>query len=74
MRPGTIRRPELGEEVRSYHLRHSRDRAATPYGIVRRPRHLLLYRVISADVIGVGRILHDAMDIDQHVPTDFGDA
>jgi len=73
LRPGSIARPELGHAVRSYHLRHSRDRARTPDGLVRRPRHLLLYRVTRPDLIGVGRVLHDRMEIEAHLPNRYGD-
>ena len=72
MRPGSITRTELGNNVRSYHLRHSRDRARTDQGIVRRPRHLLLYRA-AIDVIGVGRVLHDVMELERHLPGSYGD-
>ena len=43
-RAGSIERPELGAGVRSWHLRLSRDHAATGAGVVRRPRHVLIYR------------------------------
>lgn len=66
-RIGTVPRPELGEHVRTFHLRHSRDRA----GIVVRPRHLLLYRLVDADWIDIGRVLHDAMELERHMPADF---
>jgi toxin ParE1/3/4 len=69
----SIARPELGENVRSYHLRHSRERARTEQRVVIRPRHLLLYRFTHADLIGVGRVLHDAMEIERHLPQDYGD-
>ena len=72
-RNGTIPRPELGESVRSYHLRHSRDRARTAEGMVREPRHLLLYRVVRPDIIGIGRVLHDSMEPERHLPEDYGD-
>lgn len=72
-RIGSISRPELGDEVRSYHLRHSRDKARNETGIVRRLRHFLLYRIIQADMIGIGRVLHDAMDLEHHVPSEYGD-
>lgn len=72
-RISSIARPELGEGVRSYHLRHSREWARTGYGIVIRPRHLVLYRVARADLIGIGRVLHDAMEIERHLPQKFGD-
>lgn len=71
-RIGSVARPELGENIRSYHLRHSRGRAKTEHGIVVRPRHLLLYRFARPDLIGIGRVLHDAMEIERHVPR-YGD-
>nr|WP_313533799.1 type II toxin-antitoxin system RelE/ParE family toxin [Brucella anthropi] len=72
-RIGSISRPELGDDVRSYHLRHSRDRARHESGIVRRPRHLLLFRLTRPDLIGIGRVLYDAMEIERHLPSDYGD-
>ncbi|CCV12535.1 type II toxin-antitoxin system RelE/ParE family toxin [Mesorhizobium sp. STM 4661] len=71
-RAGSVVRTELGHDVRSYHLRHSRERARTEHGIVLRPRHLLLYR-ITLGVIGVGRILHDVMELERHLPANYGD-
>jgi toxin ParE1/3/4 len=35
----------------------------------RKARHFLLYKVAGADRIVIGRILHDAMDIERHVPS-----
>lgn len=72
-RIGSISRPELGDDVRSYHLRHSRDRARHESGIVRRPRHLLLFRLARPDLIGIGRVLYDAMEIERHLPSYYGD-
>lgn len=72
-RLGSVDRPELGENIRSYHLRHSRERARTKQGIVQRPRHLLLYRFVRTDLVGIGRVLHDAMELERHLPSDFGD-
>ena len=72
-RLGSAARPELGPAVRSYHLRYSRERAGTLERIVRTPCHLLLYRTIVPGIIGVGRILHDAMELERHMPPDFGD-
>jgi toxin ParE1/3/4 len=70
-RPGSVIRPELGQDVRTYHLRHSRDRVRG--GTVRRPRHILLFRVSRPDLIGVGRVLHDAMEVERHLPSQYGD-
>jgi toxin ParE1/3/4 len=66
-RPGSAQRPELGEGVRSWHLRGSRT--DTPGGVVRRPRHFLIYRV-EGDILVIGRILHDAMELRRHIDTD----
>ena len=71
-RAGSVDRPELGPGVRSYHLRHSRDRARDRDGFIRQPRHFLLYRALLPDMIGIGRVLHDAMDVEQHLPPDYG--
>lgn len=57
-------RPELGARVYSWHLRMSRDRSkADPVG---RPRHFLIYRIDDEAVV-IGRVLHEAMDLAQHV-------
>ena len=72
-RPGTISRPEIGDAVRSYHLIYSRERSRQMEGIVRRPRHLVLFRSLIPGIIGVGRILHDSMELDRHMPQGFGD-
>ncbi len=63
--PGTTARPELGEGVRSYHLRSARKQAG-----VARPRHLILYRTRGASTVEVGRVLHDAMDLERHAAFD----
>lgn len=74
-RIGSVARPELGDGVYTYHLRHSRARARTPDGIVRKPRHILLYRFVpDADLIDIGRVLHDAMEPERHLPDDFAEA
>jgi len=65
-RVGSIKRPELGEGVRSWHLRLSRDRERHVSGIVRRPRHLLIYR-LESDVVAIGRVLYDGMELSRHL-------
>jgi toxin ParE1/3/4 len=59
--------------VRSYHLRQSRARARTQDGLVRQPIHLLPYREMRADLMGIGRVLHDGMEIEAHLPGQYGD-
>jgi toxin ParE1/3/4 len=66
-RPGSLTRPELGPDVRSWHLRGSRDRARGPNGAVQRPRHFLIYRPVNVGLIAIGRVLHDAMELERHL-------
>jgi toxin ParE1/3/4 len=70
-RPGSHERPEIAASVRTYHLRHSRDRVGKRPGKVQRPRHFLLYRISSDGVVEIGRILHDGMDLRRHLPADY---
>ncbi|MGO9485905.1 MAG: type II toxin-antitoxin system RelE/ParE family toxin [Rhodomicrobium sp.] len=72
LRAGSVARPEIGDGIRTYRLRHSRARYRSGGG-VRKPRHLLLYRCLNPEITGIGRVLHDAMDIERHVPSVFGD-
>ncbi|MFO5990403.1 type II toxin-antitoxin system RelE/ParE family toxin, partial [Pseudomonas aeruginosa] len=37
-------------------------------GKVVRPRHFVFYRMATDQVLEVVRVLHDAMDLDQHLP------
>lgn len=68
-RAGSIERSELGAGVRSWHLRLSKERARLAMGVVRRPRHFLIYRMENHLVV-VGRVLHDAMELAQHLHPD----
>lgn len=65
-RLGARQRSELAEGVLVYHLAFSRDRARSPLGVVRYPRHLVVYRR-SGRVIEVIRVLHDARDLKRHL-------
>lgn len=65
LRIGSVARPELGADLRSYHLRNNRKEAR-----IARPRHLILYRV-RATTVEVGRVLHDAMELERHLTFDF---
>lgn len=69
-RPGAPERPELGAGARSWHLRHSRERARTATGTVRRPRHFIIFRIDASGTVEIGRILYDAMDLERHRPTE----
>ena len=66
-RHGSRETPELGQNLRSYHLSFSKERARSALGIVRNPRHFLIYR-LEGPVVQVFRILHDSMDLATHLP------
>jgi toxin ParE1/3/4 len=63
---GSASRPEIARNCRTYHLLHGRKRAGG--GRVRTPRHFLLYRVTATGAVEIGRVLHDSMDLEQHLP------
>ena len=65
---GFASHPELGDDVVTWHLAQSRGRARG--GNVRRPRHFLVCRR-EADILVIGRVLHDAMDLQLHVTAEM---
>jgi toxin ParE1/3/4 len=70
-RTGSREETQLGPGLRIYHLRLSRDRAKAKFGVVRSPRHILLYRSQPKEnVVTVLRVLHDAMDLVRHIRTE----
>lgn len=67
---GSLSRGEIAPSARTYHLRHSRDRAATG-NRVRSPRHFLLYRVRDDGCVEIGRVLHECMDLARHLSDEY---
>ena len=61
---GFTSHPELGDGVLTWQLAQSRGRSRG--GDVRRPRHFLVWRR-EGDILAIGRVLHDAMDLQLHV-------
>lgn len=61
---GRTVRSELGDGVFSWHLAQSRTRSSGRR--VHRPRHFLICRC-DGDVLVVGRVLHDAMELRRHL-------
>jgi toxin ParE1/3/4 len=60
------------EGARTYHIRFSRDRAKTALGVVRNPRHFIIYRRREdRNAIDIGRILHDGRDLQRHLLGDY---
>jgi len=72
-RPGSQQRPELAQGVLVYHFCFSRDRAKSGLGVVRSPRHFVIYRSREShkNVIDVARILHDGRDLRPHLPEEY---
>jgi len=70
-RVGSHTRPEIAPAARTYHLWHSRNRVEPARDRVRRPRHFLLYRTRDDGQVEIGRVLHDGMDLGQHLPSDY---
>jgi len=63
--PATRDRGEVRPGIRSFHLRHARG--ADPEGRVRRPVHVLYYRLVSPNVIEIVRVLHERMEPRRHL-------
>ena len=59
-------RAELGQGVRSLHLRHARAEAAGAR--VARPVHVVFYRAAGPGLIEIVRVLHERMDPAWHLP------
>ena len=60
-RAGSQSRPELGTDIRSWHLRLSRHHIPSPTEAVHSPRHTLLY-VSGTSPLVILRVVHDAME------------
>ena len=63
--PLTKKRPELRSGIRSFHIRYTRRSAEDP--TVRRPVHVLYYRVAQEGVIEIVRVLHERMEPRRHL-------
>ena len=64
-RLGSRERPEIGANVRSFHISLSKIRAESD---IKSPRHFILYFLPKENEIVVSRVLHDSRDLDRHVP------
>lgn len=71
-RAGSRIASDIDPAARIYHLRHSRHNVLAS-DRVKAPRHFILYKIISPDVLGVARFLHEAMDLPNQATDDYGD-
>lgn len=67
--PGSSSRPEIASNAHTYHIAGSRNNVMPAKDRVKKPRHLLLYRVRSDGRVEIGRVLHDSMDLARHLPS-----
>lgn len=56
---------DFADGIRSWHSKLSRNTAPPRYR-VKNPRHIIVYR-IDGDTLVIGRVLHESMDIAQHL-------
>ena len=68
---GSKHRPEIAERCRTYHLFFSRKSAGRAGDRIRHPRHFLVYRVTESNVVEIGRVLHDSMELQSHLPDKY---
>src|ERR1700722_15691995 len=68
---GSTKRPEIAETRRTHPLFFSRKSAGRPGDRIRYPRHFLLYRVTESNVVEIGRVLHDSMELRAHLPEEY---
>jgi toxin ParE1/3/4 len=54
-------RPELHRNARTFHIARKGKPA----------RHFFLYRVVGKEFLDIGRLLHDSMDLQRHLPEGF---
>jgi toxin ParE1/3/4 len=66
--PTTRDRIELSRGIRSFHLRNAR--VGDAQAKVRRPAHVLYYRVVRPDLVEIVRVLHERMEPSRHVGAD----
>lgn len=69
--PLTKNRTELRSGIWSFHVRHARRAADATK--VRRPVHVLYYRVAQEGVIEIVRVLHERMDPNRHLDEQLSD-
>jgi toxin ParE1/3/4 len=67
--PATRDRVELSRGIRSFHLRNAP--AGKTEAQVRRPVHVLYYRVVRPGLVEIVRVLHERMEPSRHMGAEF---
>lgn len=63
--PATRDRPELASGIRSFHIRHTHSN--DPDTQVRKPVHVVYYRLVRPGLIEIVRVLHERMEPSRHL-------
>ena len=58
-------RADLLPGIRSFNIQHARS--GDPKGRVRRPVHILYYRIVAPELIEIVRVLHERMEPSRHI-------
>ena len=66
--PATRDRPELLPGIRSFHIRHARGNDSEMK--MRRPVHIVFYRMIRPGLVEIVRVLHERMEPSRHMRPD----
>jgi len=64
---GSRTHPDIPEGYRMLHLKHCTEAARIPSGIVKAPRHFVVYRAVPGDNLEIVRVLHDSMDFQRRL-------
>ena len=70
--PLTHARNEISRSLRSFHLRHARSK--TSHAKVRKPVHVIYYRVAQPGIIEIVRVLHERIEPSRRFDTQAEDA
>lgn len=63
VRPGIAKCFDIRDGFYSYHLKHSKRKIVPKRERIQKPRHLIVFRLPSANQLQVVRILHDRMKL-----------
>jgi len=58
-------RSDLLPGIRSFHIRDARSQGPVPK--IKRPVHIIYYRLIAPDIVEIVRVLHERMDPGHHM-------
>jgi toxin ParE1/3/4 len=66
----SVARDHIRAGLRTFHLGLARREARRHGPTVGKPRHLIVWKFVATKEILVVRVLHDAMELERHLPSD----